>query len=180
MGGKKVEDSNRHHDFRTATNDEAFLIEDSPGEGINLLDELKAALGKPVQKEPLKLKVPKRPEISLVFDPTFEFEQYQAWVKRVTPKKNENPDMLRLALIVLSHTSQALVFKGRHLGYKLSSSEVHEMLGVPIGSTAIAIRKMFGSDGHVIQVMQKIIIAAGYSVNGDVEETDENDPLELL
>lgn len=173
------------HDLRINEGETATFatLVDLETEPVNLLDELRGELAKPVQREPLKLTVPNRPNITLMFNPSITFEQYQTWVKKSTPKKDETPDFMKLAAIVLSMTTSGFMYKGKQMfnskgePWLLTSPELHDLLGVSQGATAQAIRVLFGSDGHAIQAMKKVIEAAGFSLDGDVQEADESDPL---
>lgn len=145
----------------------------------SLLGELEAELSKEIRKAPLILTVPQRPRMSLIFDPTIEYDLYRMWVKKATEKKKDDtPNFLKLAFSVMSFTSRGLMLDGTERFTKkgerlpLTSHHVHEMANVPVGNTTAAIRWIFGNDGHIIQAMQKIVEAAGYSLDGDVEELD--------
>lgn len=157
----------------------------SEPDGRTVFDQLADALSAPVEKEPLKLKVPSRPSVTMVFNPDIDFEMYQTWVERATKgkpgeKKRESPDFLRLALTVISHTNSGVLINGQDAGTDIRQPAMHAKLRVQEGQTGTAIRKLYASDGHVIQTMQKIVEAAGYSLDGDVEVDDEFDPLEIL
>jgi hypothetical protein len=151
----------------------------------NIFDELKSALSTKVEAEPLPLKVPGRPQFVVTFMPVIELDDYKAWVKTSTSKSGPTKgdvDQMKLAMIVLSRTMKSFTFKGhlatdKETGEPLhfTSHKFHEMLGAPIGGVNAAIRRMYGRDGDIINVMNRIIAAAGYDVDEDLEATD--DPL---
>jgi hypothetical protein len=151
------------------------------GSSTTVYEGLRAALAEKVRQKSITLTVPNRPEVKLVFAPNFEFETYDGWVKKATDKKG-NIDQMRVALTVLAHCNTQILFGGEVVrkggdGEELTitHSDIHSMLGAPIGGTGAAIRKLYGSDGHAIQTMKKVVEAAGYTVEGDVLELDEDD-----
>ena len=173
----------------TAADDIYATADGGSSDSKTVYEALSAALSKEAQRELLTLSVPARPGVSMRFDPTIEFELYNAWVDKAskgTKRKDGNPDYLKLAVMVISHTNRAILFHGKesmadNTGDVLTIAhpEIHAKLGVQAGMTGTAIRRLYGSDGHAIQAMQKIISAAGYSLDGDVDEEDEdNSPLE--
>lgn len=170
---------------------EDLLLDSTPASEQSVLDSLTEALAAAVEIEPLTLTVPGRPNMSLRFRPSIEFELFQEWVKKaskpVAGKRGDgSPDYLRLGLTVISHTNTEILMKGQ-VAYdrdgttplSVRSARIHDMLKVPSGSVGMAIRKIYGSDGHVVQTMQRIIKAAGYSLEGDVDEEGDG-PLDLL
>lgn len=146
---------------------------------LNLLDELREALAKDARKEPYSLTVPNRPMVSLVFDPNFDFPTFQAWQKRCEDKKTKETDFYRLSVIVISNTNIGIRFDGHDVDQDgtamlITTPAIHQWLNVPIGSTAQAIRKLYGSDGHAIQAARMIIEQAGYTMEGDVLEAEDS------
>lgn len=160
----------------------AFSGANTPADDDTLLAELEAELSRKVEKELLTLTVPNRPRMKLTFDPSIEFDDYKLWVKRAKEtKKDDAPNMLRLAFTVLSFTTRGMKLDDAErttrdgVSLPLTSPHVHRMANVAEGNTREAIRWIFGSDGHIIQAMQKIVEAAGYSLDGDVEEVDPSE-----
>lgn len=153
--------------------------------GQTMFDMLEAELSQKAQKDPLTLSVPGRPGYTLTFDPTIEFEQYRAWVDKATTKRRGGEsklDPLKLAFTIISHTNVSIERSGvvaqNEDGSNMTivSTKLHGFLKVPTGAVGAAIQKLYGSDGHVIQASQKVVEAAGYSLDGDVTEVDD-DPL---
>lgn len=152
---------------------------------VTMLDSLEAALSKKVAKEPVVLTVKGRPGITMRFDPTIEFELFQKWTTNAAKgRKDGSLDYMKMALVVISHSNTAVLINGNTVEDKegnpltIRSPRVHEMLKVPVGGVAHAIRAMYESDGHAIQAMRIIIEKAGYAVDADIEE-EESDPLDL-
>lgn len=148
-------------------------------------NSLREAVAKKAVKPNIKLTIPNRPAIKLEFDPNIEFDVYQAWMNKATRGK-KTPDFLRLAMQVIAYSNRAVIFNGQPAESEdgsgriltVRSEELHDMLGAPIGSVQAAIKELYGSDGHIIQTLHKITDAAGYSVDGDVEEDEDASPLD--
>jgi hypothetical protein len=155
--------------------DDELLAEVQP---VSLLERLKETLGKTANNPPLMLEVPNRPKMALQFDPNFEYETYQAWYKRAEDRKTKETNFFRLAVVVISNQNTGIFLEGEPTSMVITSPEIHEFLGVPRGSTAAAIQKMYGSDGHAVQAMKLIVEKAGYTMDGDVLEAEEGGPLD--
>lgn len=165
------------HSFGGAAASGDDLLDSTPT-GATVLDALNASLAKTVVREPVTLKVPSRPGMSLVFNPDIEFELFQTWTQRASKgRKDGTPDYLRMALTVISHTNTDILMNGVSSGKTVKDVSVHTSLGVPTGAVGTAIRKLYAVDGHAIQVMRRIIEAAGYSLEGDEVDEDGDDPL---
>lgn len=153
--------------------------------GQTMFDLLEAELSEKAKKDPLTLNIPGRPLYTATFDPTIDFEQYRAWVDKATTKRRGTDgklDPLKLAFTIISHTNVSIERDGiiatNEDGSNMTivSPKLHGFLKVPTGAVGTAIQKLYGSDGHIIQASQKIVEAAGYSIEGDVTEVDD-DPL---
>jgi hypothetical protein len=137
-------------------------------------------------EEDFSISVPKRPSMRLMFNTKIDFDTYQLWMRKCENKKLKETDFLRFALIVMSNRTTGILLNGEKVttpngeDMTLTSPELHEMIGVSVGGTGRAIRNVFMSDGHVIQGMRLIIEKAGYSLDGDVVEADDEDgPLDI-
>lgn len=148
------------------------LLDDSAE--YNVLDALQDELARQIDTKYEETSVPNRPNITIMYNPfSFDFDTYQAWVRKATNRKTGDIDMMAVTLTVLSHSCVEIRINGKGTGKTLADPKIHGMLGVPIGSTREAIRKMYGLDGHAIQAMKKVVEAAGLSVDGDVLSVDE-------
>jgi len=161
------------------TSDDNIVDSDKP---MNLFEELKSELSKQVNVEPYALTVPNRPDMALVFMPDFEFPLFQSWSKKCEDRKTKETDFFKLAVIVMSNTNKGIRLRGEDVDHDgepmtILTPEVAKWVGAPIGSTTATIRKIYGSDGHVIQAARMIIEKAGYTMEGDVLE-DEDGPLD--
>lgn len=153
---------------------------DEPTSSVSLFESLKTRIKKPVVVADYVLDVPLREGVALVFCPQVDWDTYQAWVKRATDKKSETVDYMKLANTVISNLNTGIKLDGQHVvtpdneALRITSREIHEWLEVPIGSTQHAIKKMYGLDGHAIQTMKLVVEKAGYSLEGDVLEAEDN------
>lgn len=150
-------------------------LDDKP---VSLLDRLKSALSADASNEEVSFIVPNRPAVSLTFSPNVDFDTYQSWLKKAEDRKTKEINYMKLANIVISNLNNGIVMDGELTSYVITSPEIHEMLNVPRGSTAAAIKKLYGTEGHAIQTTKLVIEKAGYSIDGDVLEADD-DPLDL-
>lgn len=160
---------------------EVVELDEEPG-GLNLLEALQEELGRSAAKEPYTLTVPNRPKMSLTFDVNFDFPTFQAWSKKCEDRKTKEVNFYNLAVIVISNQNTAIRLDNQDVEQDgdpmlITSPNVHKWLGVPVGSTSQAIRKLYGSDGHAIQTARMVIEQAGYTMEGDVLEAEDG-PLE--
>lgn len=148
--------------------------------GVSLFDALKRQISQSVTVDDYVLDVPMRPGVALVFRPEVDWDTYQLWVKRATDKRNDTVDYMKLANTVISNLNTGIKLNNQMVPnsdgdmLRITSREIHEWLGVPIGSTQQAIKKMYGLDGHAIQALKLIVEKSGYSIEGDVLEADDS------
>lgn len=179
-------------------------MEDIDGEDVNpemdMYDDLKSAmraeLAEDADKENLELKVPARPKMRVIYHPVIDYDDYQVWLKKASRRKKggsgeSDLNQLTLALILLSNTCVGIQYLNpRTHQYEtqydregdaitLANAELHDMLKVPSGSTAAAIRKLYGNDGDIIKTLLRVSQEAGYTVNSDEDEDDESGPLDV-
>lgn len=156
---------------------------------VSLFDMLRETIqqtNQEAQDEEFAVSVPMRPDMKLQFDTDIDFDTFQMWQRKCEDKKRKETNFLKFALIVMSHKTTGILLKGQVVTtpsgdtMTLTSPEFHDMLGVSIGGTGAAIRKTFMKDGHCIQALRLIVEKAGYSLEGDVVEADDEDgPLEV-
>jgi hypothetical protein len=145
-----------------------------------ILDALEAAVQPTGEPKVFTLEVPGNDKVTMDFNYAIEFDIFQAWQKRATNRKTQEVDYMKLSLPVISTCNVGVRVNGK-LATKdgdpltVAHPRIHEMLKVPIGSTAAAIRKLYVLDGLVIQTMRQIIEKAGYSIDGEVNEVDAGD-----
>lgn len=165
------------------TDDDLVMDRLNIGEDGTLYAEMLTDLAKKVEKEELLLPVPNRPDFQIKFVADVSYDEYNMWQRRATDKKKKELDPLKMSFTVLSHCSRGLVYKGREMNDSsgeplvFANNELHKMMGVPIGGTAMCIRKMYGADGHLVIVMNRILVAAGFDPEADIDDESGDDPL---
>lgn len=132
------------------------------------LEQLKAALAAPAAKERLKLRVPTRPGVGLIFDPNFEDTQRKAWRARATKKRRgeDDVDEMLFASLILANTNVAVTF---------NDVEAHDDEGTPLtfrhkqlwdfvgtSSPQECIKRLFANDPHVLLASGEVMLAAGF------------------
>lgn len=143
------------------------------------LEQLRGALAAPVERELLRLRVPTRPGVTLLFDPTFTNDQRKAWQKRATkksrrPDRPDETDEMLFSCLVIANTHRGVEFRGIEAhtptGNPLTfaHSQLHEM--VSAADPEDAIRKLFANDAHVLLASGEILVAAGF--DDDLEAAD--------
>lgn len=142
-------------------------IFEAPQDMLSLLQEI---VTEEAKNPDLTLKVPNRPRMKLVFSPNFDFDSYNAWIRRATNKKTDEVNWGQLSAVVISNTNTAILLDDTRTSYTVTASELHTSLGVAVGGTRQAIKVLYGSEGHAIQVAKEIIDKAGYTIDGDIQE----------
>lgn len=156
--------------------EENYTDSDVTAPKISVLEAFKQALKDEDAQgaEPYRLTVPERKDIKLLFDTTFDYETYQAWINKATDKKNKEINYWRLAVMVISNTNTGIEFGDEEVpGMTITSHDLHGFLSVPMGSVASAVHELFKKDGHAIQAMKMVVEKAGYTMDGDVQEADD-------
>ena len=152
---------------------------DTQVDPASVLADVAADLESEDEETYVTLPVPMKPNYSLTFSTKIDYDSLRMWIRRAKDSKDKtDPHMLRLAFAVLSNTCTAMRFKtievqakdGRKL--TLNHPEFVALVKAPIGnSVPAAIRKFYGRDGHIIQVMNKVLEEAGYT---DIDLEDDN------
>jgi hypothetical protein len=136
------------------------------------------------EPEPYGLIVPERRDVTMLYRThDLDFDTYQAWTRKCEDKKNKEVNFFLLSIIVLTNLNVGIKLEDELVtrdgeDMTITNPHLHEFLGVPIGSTRQAIRKMYKNDGHMIQAMKMVVEKCGYSIEGDVQEAGDN-PLDI-
>jgi hypothetical protein len=148
-----------------------------------VLDDIKSALAKPVEKAPITLEVPGRPDMAVRFDTNIDADLLQAWTKRCTKRVKGEPevDTMRLASIVIASKAETVVYRNEDVDFdgkplNFQNTELGEMLRADSRSHLGVIRALYGYDGHILGVMNEILRAAGFDPDVDIQEEDEDSP----
>lgn len=162
----------------------AYDVEPAYSDEHTIMSDMLEDLAKSIEVEPIKLVVPGRPHFHVLYNPNISYEEFDMWQKRAIDRRSKDKDLnqLKLAITVLSNLGIGLLYKGSERfdtsgdRLALSNNELHKWLGVPAGSTGAAIRKLYGSDGHILITMNRLFKEAGFDPDTSVDEDD--DPLD--
>lgn len=160
--------------------DEVFAPPAPAEAGASPLEQLRKALAVPVQQEPITLRVPGRPNVTLRFSTELSNEQRKAWQNRATKKsrrqgREDEVDEMLFACLVLANQNEAIAFGGvdaydsDNNPLTFASPQVWEMVGAadPQG----AIRALFGVDAHVLLASGEVLMSAGFDDDLEADPT---------
>jgi len=137
-----------------------------------VLDQLKTALSKKVERDPIYIEVPERPGVLLKVSPNITQHQMRSWRKNAGEDSKNGLDALRFACSVIGHTTLGFEINGQEVtnsdgvALTFASPEVMDMTSTsrPLPD---CVRAFFGIDPHVEAAAVAIMEAAGY---GDTVE----------
>ena len=155
--------------------------DDSPAPVVErtVLDSLQNELQRAIANDPITLSVPNRPNVSLVFDTNIESGKLQLWRKVCVDKQmSENFDGLKFSSIVIANQCETVLFDGNPVndddGKRLNFRN-QALLDMLSSKRAVpAVRRMYGSDGHIFIAADAILRAAGY--DSDEQDQSVTDP----
>jgi hypothetical protein len=141
-----------------------------------LLDKLKDAIQKKVERPVVRLDVPERPGVSLRISPNITQHQLKQWRKQSGEDTKQGLDSIKFSCHVIGHTTVGVIFDGEEVfdenGYELNfaADEILQMTDTtrPIPE---AVRAFFGVDPHLEAAALAILDASGYS-----DTVDTSDP----
>lgn len=150
------------------------------------INSLRDALKQKVTLERITLDIPQRPGISIMADPNLVNQQkIDLWNRKSKDKKAMGgTDSKKFAEHVLIATVVGLKFNGEEQtdeqgrGLTFYSKELWSMLGVQ--HVALAVQALIGPDGHILQLGNRIIEAAGYEqtdFDSAPEMNDDENPI---
>lgn len=144
--------------------------------GATMLSTLREELRKKVSKDPIVLPVPERPNFKIKFDVNIESGLLQQWRKISNDKSMPGQfDQLKFSSIIIANQAEILLVNDVEAydetgnAYNFKNKEVWDMLGT--ASARPAVKAMYGLDGHIFQVAEKVLEAGGYGTD-EVEEDD--------
>jgi hypothetical protein len=172
--------------FRVGDEPDSLAVDEmfappTPDEVASLppLEALRQALAAPVERDPLTLRVPTRPGVTLRFVPNIDDERRRAWQARATKKsrrqgKDDELNEMLFASLVLANTHVATCFGGvdAHDEEDGPLTFAHRQLWDMVGATdpQSCIRKLFANDAHVLIASGEVLLASGFE--DDLEESD--------
>lgn len=147
--------------------------------GKSALEALRETLATPVQKPPVRLRVPARDDITVAFRTNMSQEERKAWQARATKKKRgrEEIDDMHYALLVLANTCVGIFVGGvqAHDADDQPLTFAHKQVWEMVGGTdtASTIRAFYGVDAHVLMSSGEVMLSSGFD---DDVDTDEGGP----
>lgn len=170
------------HTFGSAADDADDVTTPSSVKRVEVNDDTVLAdllMEASVQVEDVKwYPVPNRPNISLGFSTTIDYDTLRMWFKKATDRKKKELKTLTLAAIIMSNQSKGIKVKGNVVsqdGEELILSDERLWSVFNTNSVQQCLKAIYVSDGHILSAMQEVIEDAGY---GDVDvEADDEDPL---
>lgn len=160
------------------TDQDTHVPESSARVESSVYDDLRAALSESVEVEAVEYIVPQRPSVEMIFKPDIEFDLLRSWMNAASRNKKKEFNPLTFAYQVISTTNTGITFNG-HQEFDSEGTPLtvtHKELQVMLGAHDVtsAVRRLYGIDGHIIQVAQKVVEAAGYD---DIDLEGGTDPL---
>lgn len=134
----------------------------------SILDQLKTAVSKKVERPYIYIEVPERPGVTIKVSPNINQNQLRAWRKNAGEETKHGLDPTKFACQVVGHTTEAICINGEEVtneqGITLTfaSPEILEMTNTtrPLPD---CVREFFGIDPHVEAAALAIMEHAGYS-----------------
>lgn len=148
---------------------------------VSPLEGLRGALAAPVITEPVTLRVPSRPGVTIRCHTGMSQEDRKAWQNRSKKKvrgigKEPEVDEMKFACLVIANTCEAVSFNGvdAHDSEDTPLNFRHRQLWDMVGARdpEAAIRALFGVDAHVLLASGEILMSSGF----DDDLTEDTDP----
>lgn len=130
------------------------------------LEDLAAELGEELKVEDIFIPVPRREGYELRFKGTLDGELFNKWARASVDRKAVGGiDELKLSLLVIANVNNGIRRHGAMVtadGVELTVRS-HGFLDImKEGRPQDAIRKLFGSDGHVMAAAREVLSELGY------------------
>lgn len=150
----------------------------------NPLDILKREVSKKIEKEPITVKVPERPAISLIFNTDLDVDLLAAYQRKATVKIKGGGSRLnemQLAAMILFRLTAGIKVNGEQVFEEdgapvtLRTPTLADDLGILSSQSLSILRELFGYDGHIIVAMREVMTACGYGDDISVDEDADED-----
>lgn len=133
----------------------------------NVLNKLKSAIQKKIERPVVEINIPERPGVSIQVSPNINQNQLRAWRKNAGEDTKNGMDTLKFACAVIAHTTVSIVINGEtavnESGFEMNfaSPEIMEMTGTnrPYPD---CVKAFFGIEPHIEAAAVAIMEAAGY------------------
>lgn len=130
------------------------------------LDSIKEELAADVETEDLPLPVPRRPGYELTFSTNLDGEKFDLWARKCKDRKALGGiDELKLALFVLANQNTGIRRQGGPVEVEGQPMTVRTQAFLDMTGTGRpfdALRKLYGSDGHVQAAAREVLAECGY------------------
>ena len=103
--------SNSFYEETTSTDRDTATLE----ENDNILDQLKAVIGKVVKRPDIFINVPERPGVTLLISPNITQNQIRAWQKNAGSETKNGIDATKFACQVVGHTTRGVFLNGEEV-----------------------------------------------------------------
>jgi hypothetical protein len=161
--------------FESSTKKPAIKESKAP----TVLDQLKEALSKKVEREPVFIEVPERPGVTIQVSPNITQHQLRSWRKNAGEDTKNGLDATKFACAVIGHTCIGIFINGEQvvnddgIGLTFASDAILDMTGTtrPIPD---CVRAFFGIDPHVESAALAVLEAAGYSDTVETVDPTKN------
>lgn len=140
-----------------------------------VLDQLKEAIKKKVERPIVHLDVPERPGVKLIISPNITQHQLRLWRRNAGEDTKAGLDALKFACAVIAHTTRGIIMNGEEVrdeqGFEITfASPIVLDMTETERPHPDAVRAFFGVDPHVESAALAILEAAGYSDTVDTED----------
>jgi hypothetical protein len=133
----------------------------------NVLNKLKSAIQKKIERPLVEINIPERPGVSIRVSPNINQNQLRSWRKNAGEETKNGMDTVKFACAVIAHTTVGIVVEGETAvnedGHELNfaSSEIMQMTGTnrPYPD---CVKAFFGIEPHIEAAALAIMEAAGY------------------
>jgi hypothetical protein len=169
--------SDTSNEYTVVTNVDTPSLLSTSFDSENVLEKLKSAIQKKIQRPVVEINIPERPGVALQIAPNITQNQIRAWRKNAGEDTKNGMDTVKFACAVVAHTTTAILINGEvaqgESGHDLTfaSPEILKMTETT-RPYPDCVKAFFGIEPHIEAAAVAIMEAAGY---GDT--VDAVDPM---
>jgi hypothetical protein len=104
--------SDTSHDFTVVTNIDTASVSSPSMDSDNVLNKLKSAIQKKVERPVVEINIPERPGVSLQIAPNINQNQLRSWRKNAGEDSKNGMDTVKFACAVVAHTTIGILIDG--------------------------------------------------------------------
>lgn len=133
----------------------------------NVLNKLKSAVQKKIERPLVEINIPERPGVSIKVSPNINQNQLRAWRKNAGEETKAGMDTVKFACAVIAHTTVGIIVEGETAvndeGFELNfaSPEILQMTNTS-RPYPDCVKAFFGIEPHIEAAAVAIMEAAGY------------------